>query len=262
MLPRSRGAIGRVRATPGALSTAGRPRWTDGLNPRCGKGVNTHPTAKVSTSVQAIIGTRVGDTTSHAPQGSPRLCAVYVHRVQRPKQGRPVRHLSQSQCLCGASLSPPNCAPPSSQACITHVRRPTEGTDDRIHHTWSHQRSSCRRRRGCCWRTDTCSPLDFSDPHESEPIGANLFQRDIAEVRRIDVSALLRLFVGTRVHMARDVTLHSAWSSSAFSTDDLHRRVVRKGPCWRATHGIYGLHFVFCPCVLQDWFVYFVASVF
>ena len=40
MLPRSRGAIGRVRATPGALSTAGRPRWTDGLNPRGGKGVS------------------------------------------------------------------------------------------------------------------------------------------------------------------------------------------------------------------------------
>ena len=36
MLPRSRGAIGRVRATPGALSTAGRPRRTDGLNPREG----------------------------------------------------------------------------------------------------------------------------------------------------------------------------------------------------------------------------------
>ena len=39
MLSRSREATGRVRATPGALSTAGRPRWTDGLNPRGGQGV-------------------------------------------------------------------------------------------------------------------------------------------------------------------------------------------------------------------------------
>jgi hypothetical protein len=39
LLPWSRRAIGRVRGTPGALSTAGRPRWTDGLsNPRRGKG--------------------------------------------------------------------------------------------------------------------------------------------------------------------------------------------------------------------------------
>ena len=37
LLPRSRGAIGRVRAIPGALSTAGRPRWTDGI-PGMGKG--------------------------------------------------------------------------------------------------------------------------------------------------------------------------------------------------------------------------------
>lgn len=40
LLPWSRGAIGRVRGTPGALSTAGRTRRRDELNPRCGKGVN------------------------------------------------------------------------------------------------------------------------------------------------------------------------------------------------------------------------------
>jgi hypothetical protein len=51
MLPRSRGAIGRVRGTPGALSTAGRPRWTDGLNPRDGKGVKlTSTKARVCSS--------------------------------------------------------------------------------------------------------------------------------------------------------------------------------------------------------------------
>ena len=70
MLPRSRGAIGRVRATPGALPTAGRRSdgpdgRVDGI-PGTGKGLRSEPSedGTAEGSVEASPLTSVGRVAS------------------------------------------------------------------------------------------------------------------------------------------------------------------------------------------------------
>jgi hypothetical protein len=70
---------------------------------------------------------------------------------------------------------------------------------------------------GCCWRTGTSTLLDFGDPHEPKSIGANLFERDVAD-RLMSRSARVSGFSLALGYMASDhVTLQSARSSSVLS---------------------------------------------